>query len=61
MASISDVARANMLTALTLVEPQALSNADLMKLVLEDPLQTLVTETDASVGTHLTRYMMSLR
>lgn len=38
-----------------------LSNADLMAQVIAKPGQVLVPVTDASVGTHLTRYMMSLR
>lgn len=61
MASIADTARANMLTELVLSEPQPLSNADLMALVMVDPGQTTVTVTDASIGTHLLRYLMSLR
>lgn len=59
--SISDDARANMLTDRGLTEPQNLSVADLMRLVLEDDLQTLVTETDASAAIHLQRYLIDLR
>lgn len=60
MASIADMARANMLTELALTEPQG-TNADLMALVIAKPGQLIVPVTDASVGTHLVRYMMSLR
>lgn len=61
--SIADIARTNMIAQLGLTDAQArvLSNADLMAKVLVFPGQTLVTKTDASVGTHLLRYMMSLR
>jgi hypothetical protein len=59
--SIADEARANMLADRGLVEPQLLSGADLMKLVLDDGLQTLVTKTDASIGTHYERYLITLR
>lgn len=60
MSSVADLARANMLANRGLSEPQHLTNADLMALVLSDGTQTLVTKTDASVGTHLVRYEMSL-
>lgn len=59
--SIADQARANMLTALVLVEPQKLSNTDLMKQVVDAGGLGLVTVTSASPATHLERYMMSLR
>lgn len=56
----ADEARANMLTALSLVNPQLYTNVDLMRLVLDTPGQTLVTETDASIATHYSRYAGSL-
>ncbi len=59
--TLADQARLNLLAALSLSEPQNLSNVDLMRLLLEDPLQTLVTKTSASAATHLLRYEMSLR
>lgn len=59
--SIADQARANMLTALVLTEPQKLSNTDLMKLVMDAGGLGLITVTNASPATHLIRYMMSLR
>lgn len=59
--SIADIARTNMLADRLLTPPRLESNADLMRLVLADGAQTLVPRTDASTGTHLLRYMMSLR
>jgi hypothetical protein len=59
--SVSDQARANLLVALGLTEPQLMSNVDLMRLLLEDAGQTLVTKTSASAATHLLRYLMELR
>lgn len=59
--NVADQARINLLNALSLTEPQNLSNTDLMRLVLADVGQTLVTKTQASAATHLIRYMMSLR
>lgn len=56
----ADEARTNMLTALSLVAPQLYSNVDLMRLILDTPGQTLVTETDASIATHYSRYAGSL-
>lgn len=61
MASISDTARANMLANRSLVEPQKLSNVDLMALVLADGAQTLVTKTDATAAVHLWRYLKTVR
>jgi hypothetical protein len=61
MASISDTARSNMLTDRVLVEPQRLSNTDLMSLVLADGAQTLVTKTDATASVHLWRYLRTVR
>lgn len=61
MTSISDEARINMLSTLTLTEPQLLSNVDLMTLVLNDPLQTLIVKTEATAAIHLERYLKSLR
>jgi len=61
MASIADTARVNMLANRSLTEPRRETNADLMALVLNDGAQVLVPKTNASVGTHLLRYMMSLR
>lgn len=55
--TIQDVARQRMLTQLALVEPQNLSNADLMKLVLEFPGQVVITKTDATAGVHLHRLL----
>jgi hypothetical protein len=59
--SIDDEARKNMLTELGLVEPQNLSNTDLMRMVMVDVGQTTVTVTSASAATHLERYLMQLR
>jgi len=59
--SIADQARTNMLIDRGLSIPRLESNADLMSLVLADGAQTLITKTSASTGTHLLRYMMSLR
>jgi len=59
--SIADQARTGMLTALVLVEPQKLSNTDLMKLVVDAGGLSLITVTNASPATHLVKYMMSLR
>lgn len=61
--SIADTARANLLTELGLTVSQGAvySNVDLMRLLLEDPDQELVTETGASAAVQLVRYMMSLR
>jgi hypothetical protein len=39
----SDRARANMLAELVLTEPQIYTNTDLMRLVIEDVGQTLIT------------------
>lgn len=61
MASISDIARANMLANRVLTEPQTLSNVDLMDLVLADGAQTLVTKTDATAAIHLWRYLRTVR
>jgi hypothetical protein len=63
MGSVADVARTNMIAQLSFSDAQQriLTNADLMALVMVFPGQTLVTVTSASVGTHLLRYMMSLR
>jgi len=61
MATIADQARINMLANRVLVEGVRGSNADLMALVLADGAQVLVPKTAASTGTHLLRYMMSLR
>ena len=61
MASIADTARSNMLSALVLTEPRLESNADLMRLVIGAGGASIITPTDASVGTQLLRYMMSLR
>lgn len=59
--SISDEARTNMLAELVQSDPQLKSNADLMREVLEDPLQTIITETDATAGVHLWRYLKELK
>jgi hypothetical protein len=61
VASISDRARTNMLTDRVLVEPQTLSNVDLMRLVLADGAQILVTKTDATAAVHLWRYLKTVR
>lgn len=61
MASVSDTARANMLTALVLTEPQSLTNVDLMRLVIAGGGLSLVTVTDATAAVHLERYLRSLR
>lgn len=61
MASISDTARANMLADRVLTEPQKLSNVDLMRLVLADGTQTLVTKTEATAAVHLWRYLRTVR
>lgn len=59
--TISDKARDNMIADRVLSEPVKLTNPDLMKLVLDDPSQVLVTKTLASAGNQLVRYMMGLR
>jgi len=59
--SVSDKARANMLTQLGQTEPQLKSNVDLMREVLAFGGQTLVTKTDATAAVHLARYLVSLR
>jgi hypothetical protein len=59
--SISDIARANMLADRALVEPQTLSNVDLMVLVLADGAQVLVPKTDATAAVHLWRYLKTVR
>ncbi len=59
--TIADQARVNMLVNRSLVEGVRGTNADLMALVLLDGAQVLVPKTNASTGTHLLRYMMSLR
>lgn len=59
--SLADIARVNMLADRGLSPPRLESNSDLMQLVLADGGQVLVPKTEASVGTHLLRYMMSLR
>lgn len=59
--SLGDKARGFMLTELGLTEPRPESNVDLMKLILDDPEQSLVTKTDASVGVHLYRYYKMVR
>lgn len=61
MASVSDTARANMLTALVLTEPQRLTNVDLMRLVIAGGGLSLVTVTDSTAAVHLERYLRSLR
>lgn len=61
MGSISDKARQNMLAQLGISDPQPKSNTDLMREVMVFPGQTLVTVTNASVASHLVRYMMTLR
>ena len=61
MSSVADLAREEMLDFLVLVEPQSLSNVDLMRLVLEDAGQLIITETEASAATHYIRYLMILR
>jgi hypothetical protein len=55
--TVQDVARQRMLTQLSLVEPQNLSNADLMRLVLEFPGQLVITKTDATAAVHLHRLL----
>jgi hypothetical protein len=59
--SISDQARVNLLSALSLSEPQAFTNVDLMRLLLETPGQTLVTATSASAAVHYWTYLKNLR
>lgn len=59
--SIADQARANMIAELALPNPNPLSNVDLMVQVMAKPGQVIVPVTDASAGTHLYRYMLSLR
>lgn len=61
MASISDTARVNLLADRVLTEPQSLSNVDLMRLVLADVGQLLVTKTDATAAVHLWRYLRTVR
>lgn len=59
--SISDIVRINMLADRVLTEPQFLSNVDLMRLVLADGAQTLVTKTEATAAVHLWRYLRTVR
>lgn len=59
--SISNIARTNMLVDRGLTEPQSLSNVDLMRLVLADGAQTLVTETEATAAVHLWQYLRLVR
>lgn len=61
LGTISDVARVNMLADRVLTEPQLLSNVDLMRLVLADGTQTLVTKTEATPAVHLWRYLKQVR
>lgn len=61
MASIADEARVNMLAELILSEPQPLSNIDLMKLVIEDVGQTLITVTDETAAVQYWRYLKVVR
>jgi len=61
MATVSDTARANMLTALVLSNPQPLSNVDLMRQVIAAGGASIVTVSDASAAVHLERYLRSLR
>lgn len=53
--SVQDIARQRMLTQLSLVEPQGLSNADLMVKTLAFGGQTVITKTDATAAVHLWR------
>jgi hypothetical protein len=53
--SVADTARTRMLTQLALVEPQTLSNTDLMVLTLAFGGQTVITKTDATPAVHLWR------
>lgn len=61
MATVSDTARGNMLTALVLSNPQPLSNVDLMRQVIAAGGASIVTVTDATAAVHLERYLRSLR
>lgn len=58
--SISDQARANMLTALALVDPQNLSNVDLMKRVMDAGGLALVIVTNLTAAEQYSRYVESL-
>jgi hypothetical protein len=59
--SIADQARTNMLDELVLEEPQLKSNVDLMREVIADVTQTLITVTSASAAVQYVRYLMTLR
>ena len=59
--SIADKARCYLLLNRGLTDPLLMTNADLMYLVLQDPTQNLVIKTDANVGTHLVRFMETLK
>lgn len=61
MASISDTARTNMLTALVQTEPQLKSNVDLMREVVAAGGLSLITVTDASAAVHYWRYLKIVR
>lgn len=58
--SISDSARANLLSELTLTEPQG-SNVDLMVLLRADGTQVTWTFTDASDAVNYLNYLESLK
>jgi len=53
--SVADIARQRMLTQLSLVEPQKISNVDLMVLTLAFGGQTVITKTDATPAVHYWR------
>lgn len=59
--SISDTARVNMLTELTLSEPQLLSNVDLTRLVIAKVGQVLFPVTNKTVGGHYRDYLLVVR
>lgn len=61
MATISDQARINMLTELALVEPQLLSNVDLMRGVVAKVGQLLVPITNKTYAGHYYDYLLVLR
>jgi|SRR5690349_2488660 len=61
MQTISDEARANLLANRVLVDPQRLSNVDLVGLVLADGAQVLIPKTSATTAEHYNRYLITLR
>lgn len=62
MATISDTARDNIITDQGLeAVASGLSSVDLMRILLEDDTQTLVTETEATAAVHYWRYLKEVR